>query len=54
MEHNLDQFHTESLSEPQETEEKRSGLMRFVDGASMEPTLQSGEFVIVNKLAYLL
>jgi len=23
-----------------------------VDGASMEPTLQSGEFVIVNKLAY--
>ena len=80
MEHNLDQFHTESLSEPQETEEKRSGFMRFVidvietlilsivlfaainavsarirvDGASMEPTLQSGEFVIVNKLAYLL
>lgn len=80
MEHNLDQFHTETLSEPQETEEKRSGFMRFaidvietlilsivlfaainavsarirVDGASMEPTLQSGEFVIVNKLAYLL
>jgi signal peptidase I len=25
-----------------------------VDGASMEPTLQSGEFVIVNKLAYVL
>jgi signal peptidase I len=79
MEHNLDHFHTETISEPQETEEKRSGTMRFVidvvetlilsivlfaainavsarirvDGASMEPTLQSGEFVIVNKLAYL-
>jgi signal peptidase I len=25
-----------------------------VDGASMEPTLQSGEFVIVNKLAYFI
>jgi signal peptidase I len=25
-----------------------------VDGASMEPTLKSGEFVIVNKLAYML
>ena len=25
-----------------------------VDGASMEPTLQSGEFVIVNKLAYVI
>ncbi len=80
MEHNLDQFHTETISEPQETEEKRSGFMRFVidiietlvlsiilfaainavsarirvDGASMEPTLQSGEFVIVNKMAYML
>ncbi len=79
MEHNLDHFHTETISEPQETEEKRSGFRRFVidvaetlilsivlfaainavsarirvDGASMEPTLQSGEFVIVNKLAYL-
>ncbi len=75
----MDHFHTETISEPQETEEKRSGFMRFlidvaetlilsivlfaainavsarirVDGASMEPTLQSGEFVIVNKLAYL-
>ena len=79
MEHNLDHFHTETISEPPETEEKRSGFMRIVidvvetlilsivlfaainavsarirvDGASMEPTLQSGEFVIVNKLAYL-
>ncbi len=79
MEHNLDHFHTETISEPQETEEKRSGFMKVVidvaetlilsivlfaainavsarirvDGASMEPTLQSGEFVIVNKLAYL-
>ena len=78
MEHNLDQFHTETITEPQETEEKRSGFMKFVidvvetlilsivlfaainlvsarirvDGASMQPTLQSGEFVIVNKLAY--
>lgn len=80
MEHNLDHFHTETIAEPepQESEEKRSGFMRFVidvvetlilsivlfvaintvsarirvDGASMEPTLQSGEFVIVNKLAY--
>lgn len=78
MEHNLDHFHTETITEPQETEEKRSGFMRFiidvvetlilsivlfaaintvsarirVDGASMEPTLQSGEFVIVNKLTY--
>jgi signal peptidase I len=78
MEHNLDQFHTETIAEPQETEQKRSGFLRFVidvaetlilsivlfaaintvsarirvDGASMEPTLQSGEFVIVNKLAY--
>jgi signal peptidase I len=25
-----------------------------VDGASMEPTLESGEFVIVNKLAYFI
>ncbi len=79
MEHNLDHFHTETISEPQENEEKRSGFTRFVidivetlilsivlfvainavsarirvDGASMEPTLQSGEFVIVNKLSYL-
>ena len=78
MEHNLDHFHTETIAEPQETEEKRSGFVRFiidvvetlilsivlfaaintvsarirVDGASMEPTLQSGEFVIVNKLTY--
>jgi signal peptidase I len=78
MEHNLEQFHTETISEPVETEEKRSGFTRFiidvvetlilsiilfaainavsarirVDGASMEPSLQSGEFVIVNKLAY--
>lgn len=79
MEHNLDHFHTEAVSEPGESEEKRSGFMRFlidvvetlilsvilfaginavsarirVDGASMEPSLQSGEFVIVNKLAYM-
>lgn len=78
MEHNLEQFHTETITESQDSEEKRSGLVRFiidvvetlilsivlfaainavsarirVDGASMEPTLQSGEFVIVNKLAY--
>ena len=78
MEHNLDHFHTETIAESQEPEEKRSSFMRFVidiietlilsiilfaainavsarirvDGASMEPTLQSGEFVIVNKLAY--
>jgi signal peptidase I len=78
MEQKLDQFHTETIADAQETEEKRSGFMRFVidvvetlvlsivlfaaintvsarirvDGASMEPTLQSGEFVIVNKLAY--
>jgi signal peptidase I len=80
MEHNLEQFHTETIpSEPQDSGEKRSGFTRFiidvvetlilsivlfaainavsarirVDGASMEPTLQSGEFVIVNKLAYM-
>lgn len=79
MEHNLDHFHTDTISEPGESEEKQSGIMRFiidivetlilsvilfaginavsarirVDGASMEPTLQSGEFVIVNKLAYM-
>jgi signal peptidase I len=78
MEHNLDHFHTETISESQDSEEKRSGVSRFVidvletlilsivlfaainavsarirvDGASMEPTLQSGEFVIVNKLSY--
>lgn len=78
MEYNLDQFHTETIAEPQEKGETRSGFMRFVidvvetlilsivlfaaintisarirvDGASMEPTLQSGEFVIVNKLSY--
>jgi signal peptidase I len=78
MEHNLEHYHTETITEAQEPEEKRSGLVRFiidvvetlilsivlfaainavsarirVDGASMEPTLQSGEFVIVNKLAY--
>jgi signal peptidase I len=78
MEHNLEQFHTETIAESQDSEEKRSGFGRFVidivetlilsvvlfaaingvsarirvDGASMEPTLQSGEFVIVNKLAY--
>lgn len=76
----MDQYHTQSVSELQESSEKRSGLLRFVidvletlvlsvilfaainavsarirvDGASMEPTLQSGEFVIVNKLAYVL
>ena len=78
MEHNLEQFHTETIAESHDSEEKRSGFGRFiidivetlilsivlfaaingvsarirVDGASMEPTLQSGEFVIVNKLAY--
>jgi signal peptidase I len=78
MEENLDQFHTEAVSDPQEPGEGRSGFLRFVidvvetlilsvilfaainavsarirvDGASMEPTLESGEFVIVNKLAY--
>jgi signal peptidase I len=76
----LDQYHTETVSDLQESNEKRSGFLRFVldvletlvlsvilfaainavsarirvDGASMEPTLQSGEFVIVNKLAYVL
>jgi signal peptidase I len=76
----LDQYHTQTVSDLQESNEKRSGFLRFVidvletlvlsvilfaainavsarirvDGASMEPTLQSGEFVIVNKLAYVL
>jgi signal peptidase I len=76
----LDQYHTQTVSELQESNEKRSGFLRFVvdivetlilsvilfaainavsarirvDGASMEPTLQSGEFVIVNKLAYVI
>ncbi len=80
MEHDLDRFHTEPITENQEPTEKRAGFVRFlldivetlilsvvlfaainavsarirVDGASMEPTLQSGEFVIVNKLAYVL
>lgn len=80
MEHDLDRFHTEPITENHEPSEKRSGIVRFlldivetlilsvvlfaainavsarirVDGASMEPTLQSGEFVIVNKLAYVL
>ena len=80
MEENLEQFHTETISDPQDEKEGRSGLLRFVidvvetlilsvilfaainaisarirvDGASMEPTLQSGEFVIVNKLSYKL
>jgi len=80
MEHDLDRFHTEPITENEESSEKRSGAVRFlldiletlilsvvlfaainavsarirVDGASMEPTLQSGEFVIVNKLAYVL
>ena len=76
----MDQYHTQTVSELQESNEKRSGFLRFVvdivetlilsvilfaainavsarirvDGASMEPTLQSGEFVIVNKLAYVI
>jgi signal peptidase I len=80
MEDSLDQFHSETISDSQEVEEKQSGFLRFiidvletlilsvvlfaainavsarirVDGASMEPTLHSGEFVIVNKLAYKL
>lgn len=75
----MDQYHTQTVSDLQESNEKRSGFLRFVidivetivlsvilfaainavsarirvDGASMEPTLQSGEFVIVNKLAYV-
>jgi signal peptidase I len=79
LEEPLDQYHTQTVSELQESDEKRSGFFRFVidvvetlvlsvilfaainavsarirvDGASMEPTLQSGEFVIVNKLAYV-
>jgi signal peptidase I len=77
---NLNSFHTESIIEPPDPREKRSGMLRFildivetlilsvvlfavinavsarirVDGASMEPTLETGEFVIVNKLAYML
>ena len=80
MEKNLQQYHTETISDSPETGDKRTGILRFlldvvetlilsvvlfaainavsarirVDGASMEPTLQSGEFVIVNKLAYIL
>jgi len=77
----LEHFHTETIpDETIETEEKRSGFLRFaidvletlilsvilfaainavsarirVDGSSMEPTLHSGEFVIVNKLTYKL
>jgi signal peptidase I len=79
MEQKLEQFHTETVSEPYEEKPKKSGVFRFlldvvetlilsvilfaaintvsarirVDGASMEPTLETGEFVIVNKLAYL-
>lgn len=79
MEQKLEQFHTETVSEPYEEKQKKSGVFRFlldvvetlilsvilfaaintvsarirVDGASMEPTLETGEFVIVNKLAYL-
>ena len=77
---NLNSFHTESIIEPPDPREKRSGMLRFildivetlilsvvlfavinavsarirVDGASMQPTLETGEFVIVNKLALLL
>jgi signal peptidase I len=80
MERDLDQYHTENISDTQAGGETRSGFVRFVldvletlilsvvlfaainavsarirvDGASMEPTLQSGEFVIVNKLAYFI
>lgn len=80
MEPNLNQFHTELITEPPDSHERRSGALRFildivetlilsvvmfavinavsarirVDGASMEPTLETGEFVIVNKLAYML
>jgi signal peptidase I len=80
MEDSLEQFHSETINDSQEVEEKQSGFLRFiidvletlilsvvlfaainavsarirVDGASMEPTLHSGEFVIVNKLAYKL
>lgn len=76
----MEQFHTETIVESQESVGKRSGFLRFVldlletlvlsvvlfaainavsarirvDGESMEPTLHSGEFVIVNKLAYSL
>lgn len=78
MEDNLEQFHTESIPDAIEPEEKRSGFLRFivdvletlilsvvlfaginavsarirVDGSSMEPSLHSGEFVIVSKLTY--
>ncbi|MEJ2264796.1 MAG: signal peptidase I [Anaerolineales bacterium] len=78
MEDNLEQFHTESIPDAIEPEEKRSGFLRFivdvletlilsvvlfaginavsarirVDGSSMEPSLHSGEFVIVSKLSY--
>lgn len=80
MEGSLERFRTETIAEPQDDDERRSGFLRFVvdvvetlilsvilfaaintvtarirvDGASMEPTLHSGEFVIVNKLAYRL
>jgi signal peptidase I len=76
----LNQFHTELITEPPDSHERRSGAFRFildivetlilsvilfavinavsarirVDGASMQPTLETGEFVIVNKLAYML
>lgn len=78
MEEDLEQFHTESVPDAVEPQEKRSGFLRFiidiletlilsvilfaaintvsarirVDGSSMEPSLHSGEFVIVNKLSY--
>ncbi len=80
MEPNLNQFHTELITEPPDSRERRTGALRFildivetlilsvilfavinavsarirVDGASMQPTLETGEFVIVNKLAYML
>jgi signal peptidase I len=78
MENMLEQFRAETIPDPVESGEKRSGFYRFVldvvetlilsvilflainavsarirvDGSSMEPTLHSGEFVIVNKVAY--
>jgi signal peptidase I len=76
----LQQFHSDSVPEYSQADNKRPGFLRFlldvvetlilsvilfaainavsarirVDGASMEPTLKSGEFVIVNKLAYMI
>ena len=51
MEHKLDHFHTETIAEPQEKEEKRSGFTRFVIDVVETLVLSIVLFAAINTIS---